>query len=806
MSARHSRRSVDVVVVGGGLAGLSAARAVLDAGRSVVVLEARDRVGGRTLNRRIGDGVFDMGGQFVSPDQENVKRLVREFGLELIPMYTQGRRIQDLAGDISRYSTPVPLPSLWKPFPFANLVALGMLMAPMEILRMGVPLDRPWMTPDALKWDAISVEAWRRRRLVTTAQARAVLDPILRTALGCEASETSMLNLLFFIQSAGGLLASNKALTYRFAYGSQEMSLKLAELLGERIVVRDAPARSVEQDRSGVTVTTDAGVWEGRYCIVTVPVPLAGRIHFDPPLPGIRAGLMQRMPMASEVKMFATYDRPFWRDSGLSGQVVTDAGPLSVVYDNTTPNGQAALLGLIGGRNAHDWGTRPAGERRRAVLEQLAVYFGPRALDPTDYSEQDWREEEWTRGCPLAIMSPAGWMFFGPELRRPAGRVHWAGSELAPQWCTFMDGAISSGEGTAGEVLSLLEGRRAEALPGAQVELPARKPLKRPVDVARLLKAVVVLFVGFGGVVGLLDRVWVVAGTLQYPTEGPGRQPLWVFPMLGMAGTGVVLIYRFLSRWLLKGESARAGEDHARAVLLGAAWFIAAHVGGPFFGARYPVQYLVLLSAVWLVRVALLRLEIRELLLVVGVSLAMAVAGVVGEGVACLMGMMYYPEGPLFYTPLWLPGIWLQAALWARALSRAWFGAAEAGDPPRLRFFPLRLHAVIDYFVPLTFVAAPLLFDFPAGARAAAFAVAGLHLTMSLLTNYPGGIVKLIPLRAHLLVELIMGPALVAMPWLLGFSSHLPATAVFAAWGTISFISYFVTQRTAPPRRGEPIR
>ena len=672
MSAHQSRQSVDVIVVGAGLSGLSAARALRDAGCSTVLLEARDRVGGRTLNRRIGDGVFDMGGQFVSPDQENVKRLCKEFGLELVPMFQDGRKIQDIAGDISQYSLPVPMPSFWKPFPFANLLALGGLMAQLEIYRMGVPVDRPWLTPKALQWDATSVEAWRQRQLITTKAARGVLDPILRTGLGVEAAETSMLNLLFFMQSAGGLLASNKALTYRFAYGSQEMSLKLAENLGE-LVVLEAPTRVIEQDEDGVAVSTDAGTWEGRYAIVTVPVPLSAHIRFDPPLPGIREGLCHRMPMASEVKIFATYERAFWRDRGLSGQVVTDSGPLSVIYDNTTPNGQAALLGLAGGRNAHGWAQRTAEERKRLVFEQLALYFGPRALEATDYSEQDWREEEWTRGCPLAIMSPAGWMFFGPALREPAGRIHWAGSELSPRWCTFMDGAISSGEETAHNVIKLLAGARPDSAPGFALEPEVTHKTKEPVDMAHLLKSCVVLFIAFGFVISLADRVWVALGMLIYPSVGPGNQPLWVPAQLGIAGVGVVLTYRFLSRWILK-KSEHAGEDKAGSVLMGAAWFLAAHLGGLFYGVAYPRAYLVALTIAWILRVLFAKLPFRELLLVVGYSIGVAIGGAGAEAMLSWMGLMHYPVGPLFGVPLWLPGLWLHAALWARAMARTWFG------------------------------------------------------------------------------------------------------------------------------------
>lgn len=673
MSTNSPARSVDVIVIGGGLAGLSAARAIADAGHTTVVLEARDRVGGRTLNRQIGDGVFDMGGQFVSPDQQNVKRLINEFGLELIPMYRSGRKIQDFAGSVSKYSLPLPIPAFWKPFPFANLLALGGIMAQLEIRRMAVPMDRPWLAPKALKWDSTSVEVWRQRQLISTAAARGVLDPILRTALGVEASETSMLNLMFFLQSCGGLLGSNKALTYRFAFGSQEMSLGLAGLLGDRVVL-GAPVRAVEQDDGGVTVTSDAGVWEGRYVIVSVPVPLSGHIRYDPPLPGVREGLTERMPMASEVKIFATYARPFWREAGLSGEVLTDSGPLSVVFDNTTPNGQAALLGMIGGQHAHVWGERPVRERKQLVLDQLATYFGPQALEAADYAEQDWREEEWTRGCPLSIMSPAGWMFFGPAMRQPVGRIHWAGSELSPRWCTFMDGAIASGEETAHDVLQLLGGGPPPSRPGQVPDYPVRAPLKEPVDMARLMKAGALLFIVFGFVFSLADRVWVELGVLEYPTEPPGKQPPWVVLLLGSAGVGFVLTYRFLSRRFLTG-SPRTGEDHALAVLLGAAWFVAAHLNGPFYGVDHPGAFLAVLAALWVGRVIRMRLPLRELLLVTGFSLSLAAGGAAGEAVLVKLDLMYYPDGPLWGVPLWLPGLWLHAALWARAMARTWFGA-----------------------------------------------------------------------------------------------------------------------------------
>ena len=458
MSARADC-DADVIIVGAGLAGLSAARELKRYSVTSIVVEARDRVGGRTWIQRVGKGDFDMGGQFVGPGQERLTEVAKEFKLELIDMFSDGWNIQDFGGSISRYCTPFPTLSLWKPFPLVNLIGLGITMLPVELLRRLVPLDKPWVAGRALKWDATSMEVFKNKWW-RPAQVQGMVDAILRPAFGSEAYEVSYLNFLFFMNSVGGLIRALQGQKQRFAFGSQLLSRELARVVGDAVQL-DTPVRCIEQDQSphgGVTVYADRGTYRGRYVIVTVPLPLAAAIRYDPPLPGLVTGLAQRMPMGSEVKVFATYDRAFWREMGLSGQVVTDGGPMSVAFDNTTPppTSQPALLGLIGGKYAHSWHERDPEERKGAVLAQFARWFGRRALNPSGYIEADWRSFPWTRGCPLAVMSPGAWMSFGAAMRRPVGRIHWAGSELAEEWCTYMNGAIISGEKTAREVADRL--------------------------------------------------------------------------------------------------------------------------------------------------------------------------------------------------------------------------------------------------------------------------------------------------------------------------------------------------------------
>jgi monoamine oxidase len=188
--------------------------------------------------------------------------------------------------------------------------------------------------------------------------------------------------------------------------------------------------------------------------IVAVPPTLAGRITYDPPLPAVRDQLTQRVPAGSVIKCHAVYDTPFWREAGLTGQATGDRGPVKVVFDNSPPAGSpGVLLAFLEGKAARRLNRVGPAERRDAVLGSLVDFFGPHAAKPVEYVELDWSEEEWTRGCYGAHFPPGVWTQYGPALRAPVGRIHWAGAETATVWSGYMDGAVQSGERAAAEVL-----------------------------------------------------------------------------------------------------------------------------------------------------------------------------------------------------------------------------------------------------------------------------------------------------------------------------------------------------------------
>lgn len=450
--AEPRSHEADLVVVGAGLAGLSAAREAVASGASVMVVEARDRVGGRVLNHDIGGGaVVELGGQWIGPTQDRLAALAGELGVETFPTHDEGENVIDYAGSLRRYTGTIPR--------INPRVLLDVQRAQHKLNRLArrVPLEAPWRASDAARLDAQTAATWMRRNLVTRA-GRALLALGIEAVWAAEPEEMSLLHVLFYIRSAGSLEilfdTGGGAQQDRFVGGSQLVPLRLAERLGGERLVLGAPVRRIEHGPDGVAIHADGTLARGRRAIVALAPTLAGRIAYDPPLPGYRDQLTQRMPLGTVGKCMAIYDEPFWRAEGLSGQATSDTGPVKLTYDNSPPGGApGVLLGFLEGRHARELGRLPADERRSAVLDCFVRLFGPRAGRPNAYVEQLWAEEEWSRGCYGCHMPTGAWTSYGPALREPIGPLHWAGAECATVWNGYMDGAVRSGQQAAREAL-----------------------------------------------------------------------------------------------------------------------------------------------------------------------------------------------------------------------------------------------------------------------------------------------------------------------------------------------------------------
>ncbi|WP_183097923.1 flavin monoamine oxidase family protein, partial [Nocardioides pelophilus] len=447
------------IVVGAGLAGLSAARLLAAAGRDVVVLEARDRVGGRTEGGHLSDGTpIELGGQWIGPTQNRMYELVAELGLEHFRTYNDdGQLLVDLGGKQRRMGSHRGALPRMSPFAIADL---GQGLARFTRLANRVDLLAPWQSPDAERLDGQTFETWIRRNL-RTPTGRAYFRVACEAVFAADAGDLSLLHALFYAHSGTDLetllSVDRGAQQDRIVGGSIRIADTMAAALGDRVRLGQV-VTGIEHTAVGITVATRDGAVEGSHVIVTLPPTLAGRLDYAPLLPSWRDQLTQRLPAGSVMKVYAAYDEPFWRTDGLNGQAASDRGPVKVTFDNSPPaGGPGVLMGFLEGNEARRCARMTEAERRAAVLGSFARYFGERALHPVEYVERDWMAEEFTRGCYGAHFTPGVWTAYGPALREPVGRIHWAGAECSPVWNGYMEGAVRSGEDAARAVVADLD-------------------------------------------------------------------------------------------------------------------------------------------------------------------------------------------------------------------------------------------------------------------------------------------------------------------------------------------------------------
>jgi monoamine oxidase len=455
-------RSADAIVVGAGISGLTAARKLAAAGKSVIVLEARDRVGGRMLNHDLGNGhITELGAQFVGPTQDHMLALAKEVGVDTFKAYDEGLNVYYKSGQRSTFSDKLPTGAV----PLDPLILPDIIKAVAQLDQMSqsVPVDAPWRAPKAEEWDSQTLWSWFKDNQINP-QVGGVVSAAVESIFGAETRDVSLLYTLFYIAASGNeqnpgtfernFSTKDGAQESRFVGGSQLIPLRIAQELGGAVQL-SSPVRRIVQTSTGVTVIADTGTFSGKQVIVAVPPPIAGRIQYEPLLPSQRDQLTQHMAMGTLMKAEAVYDEPFWRKDGLTGQAVSDTGPSKVTFDNSPPDGSiGVMMGFIGGHEARKLGQLPADQQRAAALQSFANYFGNQAKSPKDFILMNWSTEEWTRGCPVSILSPGTLFDFGTALREPVGRIHWAGTETATYWNGYMDGAVRAGERAAGEVLA----------------------------------------------------------------------------------------------------------------------------------------------------------------------------------------------------------------------------------------------------------------------------------------------------------------------------------------------------------------
>jgi monoamine oxidase len=449
-------RTADVIIVGAGFAGLAAAKALRAAGVEPLIIEARDRVGGRTCPGSIAGLTIDLGGMWVGPTQTVLDALAREYGVKTYPQYITGKSAIELNGqwhssEGEDYGALLSLPVK---------LDLAQLVYRLTALSDSINPESPWTHPKADAFDAMTMQTWLDEHTHTDG-AMSFMVSLIRSVFCAEPADLSFLYCLFYLKSGGNLeeltTFRNGAQQRLFVGGVHQLSQRMAVELGERVIL-NSPVTDIEQDAEGVTATCPEATFRAKALIVAIAPALAGRINYSPLLPAKRDALTQRMPMGSVIKVWIAYSTPFWRARGFSGLFSSDTAAFGPAFDVTPPGTPVGLLaGFFDARNSVEWSARTSDQRRAEVIRCLTTALGAEAQAPLEYVEKNWTQEHYSRGCYTGTLGPGALTQFGPTLRKPVGRIFFAGTESSSIWAGYIEGALRSGARAVAEVREYLK-------------------------------------------------------------------------------------------------------------------------------------------------------------------------------------------------------------------------------------------------------------------------------------------------------------------------------------------------------------
>jgi monoamine oxidase len=433
--------TVDVIVVGAGLSGLCAARELVRQGKDTLVLEARDRVGGRMVRKSVIDGGWiDLGGQWIGPTHVGILSVAESLGVKRFDSYATGRTVLTYNGTLSTFDGSFPPSNSLSSISSADVAEANRVWEQFRALAATVNVERPWLTPDAPVLDAQTVTSW----LTTATRSEFARFCVNQWVLGQEGADPGATSMLFAVASYAAGPDEEHPEQWLFGGGAGQIPERIADELGDRILLGQ-PVVRIEQDARGATVTTSDCDYRADFVVVAIPPYLAGAIDYTPPLPARRIQFTQRAPMGSVIKYAAVYPTAWWRANGLSGATVSDRAVVATA-DSSPPDGKPGILtGFVIGPAAIGLADESADVRKRIVISDLRTYFGDEATHPVEFIEMNWPAEKWTGGAYNAVLAPNTLINYGPAMAEPVGRIHWAGTAMSPKWTGYFEGAVQAG-------------------------------------------------------------------------------------------------------------------------------------------------------------------------------------------------------------------------------------------------------------------------------------------------------------------------------------------------------------------------